>query len=146
MARPASRTSPFAKTDARQHWRAVRKRRPDIASTPLGTTAVDITGELCDRFTEDANGGTYSVSAVCAALGVPDDEWPLFTRWAIDFLDPVALDELYAHLDVMIADRCSAPGEDLLSDLIAREVDGDGLTVDDLHTIVATLLAGIEVS
>lgn len=121
-------------------------RRLDIATTPLGAMAADIIGDLCDGFAEDARGGTYCVSDVCSALGVPPREWPLFARWATDFLNPVALDALYSHLDVMIAERCRNPGEDLLSGLIGLEVDGDGLTADDLHTIVAVVLAGVEVA
>jgi hypothetical protein len=104
---------------------------------------VDLISDLCDRFADGGHPGT--VSAVCAALGVPPVEWPLFARWATEFLNPASLEQLYAHLDVMIAQRCRVPGEDLLSDLIALEVNGDGLTVDDLHTVVATLLAGVEV-
>lgn len=122
-------------------------------TTPLGTTAVDIIGDLCDRFTEAAHGGlvpadatrSYSLSAVCTAMAVSPAEQPLFARWATDFLNAVSLRELYAHLDVLIAQRCTWPGDDLLSELIDLEADGDGLTVDDLHTIVAALLAGAEV-
>lgn len=125
----------------------------DITTTPLNATAVDIIEDLCDRFAEAAHGGSvpadatacYPISAVCAALAVPADEWPLFARWATDFLNPRSLEELYAHLDVMIAQRCTQRGGDLLSELIALDGDGDGLTVDDLRTIVATLLAGVEI-
>lgn len=121
------------------------RRATDIATTPLDTMAVDIISDLSDRFADAAGGRAYTVSAVCSALGVPPADWPLFARWATDFLDPVSLDELYAHLDVLIAQRCRVPGTDLLSDLIALDVDGDGLTVDDLRTIVAALLAGVDV-
>lgn len=125
-------------------------RRLDIATTPLDTTTADIISELCDRFgarRQTASGdivGGYRVSDVCAALKVPAQEWPLFARWATDFLNPASWEQLYAHLDVMIAQRCITPGDDLLSELMRLEVDGDGLTVDDLHTIVAALLAGID--
>ena len=53
-----------------------------------------------------------------------------------------ALDELFAYVDVMIADRCRKPGDDLLSALIQAEIDGEELTVDDLRAIVASLLSG----
>jgi cytochrome P450 len=131
----------------------IATRRAAIATTPLDTTVVDIIGGLCDRFTEESHGGpvpgdatrTYPVAAVCTALGVPIAQWPLFARWATNFLDPAALDQLYSHLDVMIAERCAHPGEDLLTELIRLEVDGQGLTVDDLRTIVAVLVAGVEI-
>ncbi|MBB2990368.1 cytochrome P450 [Mycolicibacterium iranicum] len=121
-------------------------------TTPLDTMAVDVLDDVCDRLTAEAFGGSvppdatrsYPVSAVCSALDVPAHQWPLFARCATDYLDPDAIEQLYWHLDVLIADRCCAPRDDLLSELIALEVDGDGLTVDDLHTIVAVLLAGAE--
>jgi hypothetical protein len=53
----------------------------------------------------------------------------LFRRWR-ESLNPKALDELYAYVDVMIADRCRKPGEEL--------------TVDDLRAIVASLVSGAD--
>lgn len=84
----------------------------------------------------------YPIAAVCAVLGVPDNDWHLFSRWASESLNSKALDGLYAYVDVMIADRCRMPGDDLLSQLIELEVDGEELTVDDIHRLVAALLAG----
>jgi cytochrome P450 len=55
-------------------------------------------------------------------------------------LNSKALDELYAYVDVMIADRCRNPGQELLSHLIQFEVDGNELTTDDLRAIVAALV------
>jgi cytochrome P450 len=63
-------------------------------------------------------------------------------RWAGESLNSKSLDELYAYVDVMIADRCTKPGDDLLSQLIQLEVDGEELTVDDLRMVVAALVAG----
>ena len=51
-----------------------------------------------------------------------------------------ALDELHAYVDVMIGDRCRAPGTDLLSELIETGIDGEELTDDELRAIVATLV------
>ena len=84
--------------------------------------------------------GRYPIAGVCALLGVPRNEWHLFLRWAREAIDSKALDELYAYVDVMIADRCRNPSADLLSQLIQLEVDGEELTVDDLRAIVATLV------
>jgi hypothetical protein len=83
-----------------------------------------------------------SIAVVCAQLGVPNKDWHLFRCWAGGSLNSKALDALYAHIDVMIADRCRVPGDDLLSQLIELEVDGEELTVDDIHTFVAALVAG----
>ena len=84
----------------------------------------------------------YPIGAVCTLFGVPRRDWPLFQRWADESLTSKALDELYAYVDVMIADRCRKPGPDLLSHLIQFEVDGNELTTDDLRAVAAALLAG----
>jgi cytochrome P450 len=83
-----------------------------------------------------------SIAAVCEALGVPRKDWHLFSRWAAGPLTPKPRDELDQYVDVMIADRCRLPGDDLLSQLIALEVEGEELTVDDIHRFVAALVSG----
>jgi cytochrome P450 len=82
------------------------------------------------------------IALACAALGVPREDWRLFSRWADDAASPKAFDELCAYVDVMIADRCRRPTNDLLSHLIQVEADGGELTVDDVHMLVAALVAG----
>jgi cytochrome P450 len=57
-------------------------------------------------------------------------------------LNSKALDQLYAYVDVIVADRCRLPGDDLLSELIEVGIDGEELTVGELRAIVATLIAG----
>jgi cytochrome P450 len=84
-----------------------------------------------------------SIEAVCAQLGVPQKDWHLFKRWAGKPLTSQALDQLYAYVDVMIAIRCGNPGSDLLSLLIATGVDGEDLTVDELHAVVAALVSRV---
>jgi cytochrome P450 len=84
----------------------------------------------------------YPIASVCALLDVPRKDWHFFLRWAGESLNSKALDELYAYVDVMIADRCTKPGDDLLPQLIQLEVDGEELTVDDLRMVVAALVAG----
>ena len=83
-----------------------------------------------------------SITAVCEALGVPSEDWPLFSRWAAGPLTPKKLDELNHYVDVMIADRCRRSTDDLLAKLIELEVDGEELTVDDIRRFVAALVTG----
>ena len=83
-----------------------------------------------------------STAAVCEALGVPEQDWPLFYRWAAGPLTPHAADTLHQYVDVMIANRCRQSTDDLMTALISLEVDGTELTVDDIHSFVATLVAG----
>jgi cytochrome P450 len=86
----------------------------------------------------------HSIAAVCEALGVPRDDWHLFSSWASGPLKAKAADALYAYVDVMIADRCRRPTDDLVSKLIELEVDGEELTVDDIRRFVAALVTGAQ--
>ncbi|MDV3134906.1 hypothetical protein [Mycobacterium sp. 29Ha] len=83
-----------------------------------------------------------STAAVCEALGVPQEDWPLFYRWAAGPLTPKATDVLHQYVDVMIAERCRRPADDLLTTLVTLEVDGRELTVDDIRSFVVELVAG----
>lgn len=82
-----------------------------------------------------------SAAALCEALGVPEQDWHLFYRWAGPST-PQAVDALHQYVDVMIANRCRQPADDLMSELIALDVDGVELTVDDIRSFVATLVTG----
>ncbi|KUH90395.1 hypothetical protein [Mycobacterium sp. IS-1556] len=82
----------------------------------------------------------HSATAVCEALGFPEEDWPMFARWAAGPMTPHDEEALYQYVDVMIADRCWKPTDDLLSHLIDLEVDGVELTADDIHRFVATLV------
>jgi cytochrome P450 len=84
----------------------------------------------------------HSTVAVCEALGVPRSDWHLFTRWAAGPLTSRTVDALYAYVDVMIADRCRRPADDLVSKLIELKADGQDLTVDDIRSFVAALAIG----
>ena len=83
----------------------------------------------------------HSVSSVCEAFGIPRKDWPLFSRWAAA-AGPVDIDAADQYLDVLIAERCRKPADDLLSRLIEFEVDGIELTVEDIRRYVATLMFG----
>jgi hypothetical protein len=84
-----------------------------------------------------------SIKDVCALLGVPRTDWHLCRRWAGESLNSKAVDEIRAYVDVMIADRCRKPGDDLLSNLIQNGVDGEELTVDDVRAVVAALVSSV---
>jgi hypothetical protein len=97
---------------------------------------------------EDSMGPTNirqdSIAAVCEALGVPQEDWSLFSRWGRGSgqLTPKTLDEMNHYVDVMIANRCAHPHNDLLATLIDLEIDGQGLTADEIQAFVATLVTG----
>ncbi|MDG5482124.1 cytochrome P450 [Mycolicibacterium gadium] len=140
--------------------RLVSKAFTPRAAERLRTTCEDIVGELvhahtdagrCDVVADIAK--RYPIPIICAMLGVPSADWQLFSDWADDvfkvFEWNVVNDEpdivrawkaLEDYLDVLVSDRRDALGDDLLSDLIRAEVDGDRLAHDELLTLGATLL------
>ncbi|WP_326546969.1 hypothetical protein QGN32_01740 [Mycolicibacterium sp. ND9-15] len=87
-----------------------------------------------------------SAAALCEAFGFPEQDWPMFARWAAGPMTPRDEETLYQYVDVMIAERCCKPTEDLLSHLIDLEVGGAELTVDDIHRFVATLVTNTPVA
>jgi len=65
-------------------------------------------------------------------------------RWADRAATGEVRAALHAYADVLVADRCRLPGDDVVSDLIAYDADGDALTADEIRDIVAALLAADE--
>jgi cytochrome P450 len=53
-----------------------------------------------------------------------------------------AVQEFYAYEDELITARRDTPGEDLISSLIAAEVEGDRLNHDELRNLVLNILVG----
>ena len=96
----------------------------------------------------------YPTPIICALLGVPREDWQLFSAWTDDikkmFEWNVANDEpaiaaawaeLDAYLKEMLAQRRDNLTDDLISDLIRAEDDGDRLSHRELLMLAATLLA-----
>jgi cytochrome P450 len=97
----------------------------------------------------------YPVPIICALLGAPREDWERFSSWADDIfkafsfsadirqLEQVimrawgALDD---YVDEMVADRRHSLTDDLLSDLIRAEDDGDRLDAAELRMLAGGLL------
>ncbi|WP_394934893.1 cytochrome P450 [uncultured Ilumatobacter sp.] len=97
----------------------------------------------------------YPIPIICELLGAPKQDWQLFSRWAedvlrifngtvLDELDIIkrARTELTEYTIQMIADRRNDPREDLLTDLIAAEEDGDTLDTEELVMMVNAVIIG----
>ncbi|HEX2212409.1 MAG TPA: hypothetical protein VHH12_02895 [Mycobacterium sp.] len=82
-------------------------------------------------------------TAVCDALGFPKQDWPLFARCAAGPMTPRDEEALFKYVDVMIAQRCCRPTDDMLPSLIDLEVDGVELTAEEIYRFVATLVTGV---
>ncbi|ORB29961.1 cytochrome P450 [Mycolicibacterium parafortuitum] len=112
----------------------------------------------CDVVTDIAR--PYPTPIMCALLGAPRADWHLFADWteevfkALNFQPDVNFDEaeimkawgeLDAYVDDMVAARRGNLTEDLLSELIRAESDGDRLSIDELRMLVAGfLMAGTD--
>ncbi|WP_082975617.1 cytochrome P450 [Mycobacterium sp. E2238] len=97
----------------------------------------------------------YPIPIICALLGAPREDWQLFSAWTENILkafnfstnlaeeEPAimrAWGELDAYVDDMINLRRHNLTDDLLSELIRAENDGDRLSVDELRMMAAALL------
>ncbi|BBY81146.1 cytochrome P450 [Mycolicibacterium pulveris] len=96
----------------------------------------------------------YPTPIICALLGAPPRDWHLFSGWAdaimkifdwnIEHDGPVikaAWEELDDYLDAMVGERRSTLTDDLISELIRAEDDGDRLTHSELLMLAGSLLA-----
>lgn len=131
------------------------------ASARLHDTIVDVLNELIDRVAPDGRcdivediARPYPVPIICALLGAPEKDWEQFAQWADDIFaaftfDPDGIDENHVmgswralddYVDDMIARRRHTLTDDLLSDLIRVEEDGDRLNADELRMLAGGLL------
>ena len=112
----------------------------------------EVVSELCDP---------YPVPVICRLLGVTDDDWGQFGRWAETIFGlfdgdaeavvgrlgdiAVAQAELGAYVVDLIERRRLEPADDLLSELIGISDEGDRLSEDELIGMVeALLIAGTD--
>lgn len=112
----------------------------------------------CDVVTDIAR--PYPTPIMCALMGAPREDWHLFAQWtdeifkAFSFQTDATFDEaaimqswseLDAYVDDMVAARRHNLTDDLLSELIRAESDGDRLNLDELRMMVAGfLMAGTD--
>jgi cytochrome P450 len=110
------------------------------------TGEAELVADLCEP---------YPIPIICTLLGAPERDWQLFSRWATDVLRvfdgnlvedlPVitlAMDELQSYTVDLIAQRRDLPADDLLTDLIAVEEEGERLTTDELVRMVEAVIVG----
>jgi cytochrome P450 len=117
--------------------------------------AVAATGR-CDVVADIAR--QYPIPIISGLLGAPRQDWQLFSDWADDIFKlltwnvandaPVimaAFDELDAYIGDMVARRRRSLADDLISELIRAEDDGDRLTGGELVMLAeALLMAGTD--
>ncbi|MGE2717003.1 cytochrome P450 [Mycolicibacterium litorale] len=140
--------------------RLVSKAFTPRASARLRQTCVQVISDLVDPHTATGTvdivadiARPYPIPIICALLGTPARDWRRISEWADDIFKVfnwnVAEDaddierawrELDSYHDVLVQSRRDNLTDDLLSDLIRAEADGDRLTHDELLKLSAGLL------
>jgi cytochrome P450 len=135
------------------------------AFTPRATARLrgaisDVINQLVDRHAAEGRcevvtdiARRYPIPIICALLGAPPEDWELFSDWTDDIFkvfswnaaDEVsailtAWEALDAYIDDMVSHRRDALTDDLISELIRAEDDGDRLSAGELRMLVAGLL------
>jgi cytochrome P450 len=95
----------------------------------------------------------YPVPVIAELLGAPSEDSKLFSEWADDFFKLfswsvaeheqailTAWQELDDYIDAMVAERRKSLTDDLISELIRAEDDGDRLTTPELRMLAAGIL------
>lgn len=150
--------------DGEEHHRLrrlVSKAFTPRATARLRTTITDVITDLVDRRAADRHcdvvadiARRYPIPIICALLGAPSEDWEMFSAWTDDIFKVfdwnvtahtgVILDawqQLDDYIDDMVAKRRRTLTDDLLSELIRAEEDGDRLSADELRMLAAGLLA-----
>jgi cytochrome P450 len=130
------------------------------ATERLRTTITDVITELVDQHVGEGQcevvehiARQYPIPIICALLGAPPQDWQLFSDWTDQFFKAfswnaaaevpaivAAWDEMDAYVDEMVARRRHNLTDDLVSELIRVEDDGDRLSLAELRMLVAGLL------
>ncbi|WAC90862.1 cytochrome P450 [Mycobacterium sp. Aquia_213] len=132
------------------------------ATLRLHDTMANVMNELVDRVADAGRcdvvsdiARPYPVPIICALLGAPREDWKQFSVWAdevfkafsftvdVSEIEPDVMrawGELDDYVDHMVARRRHSLTEDLLSDLIRAEDDGDRLDAAELRMLAGGLL------
>jgi cytochrome P450 len=128
----------------------------------LHDAMIDVMNDLVDQVADSGRcdvvadlARPYPVPIICALLGAPREDWQRFSSWADDIfraftlsadihaLQPAVMrawGELDDYVDDMVVHRRRSLTDDLLSDLIRAEDDGDRLDAAELRMLAGGLL------
>jgi cytochrome P450 len=119
-----------------------------------------VVNDLIDTFVDSGQADlvrtltfNFPVQVIARILGLPRGDYQVFQRWALELTSvaanwergvaaSVALREYFAEV---MTERRAEPGDDLISDLVRAEVDGEHLTDEEIYSFLRLLLpAGVE--
>jgi cytochrome P450 len=119
-----------------------------------------IVDELIDRFIADGEADLvrqltfeFPVRVIARLLGLPEEDFLQFQRWSVELISLGAdIDRGFAASEALrdyfarfVALRREEPKEDVISDLVTAEIDGERLTDEAIYSFLRLLLpAGAE--
>jgi cytochrome P450 len=125
-----------------------------------GDLVATVVNELIDTFIDRGQADlvrevtfNYPVQVIARILGLPREDYPTFQRWAIELTSVAAnwergvaaSEALRAYFADVMEDRRANRGDDMISDLVRVEVDGEHLTDEEIYSFLRLLLpAGVE--
>lgn len=95
----------------------------------------------------------FPVQVIARILGLPRRDYPKFQRWAVEITSVAAnwergmaaSDALRDYFAVVLDDRRRNPSDDLITELVQVEVDGQRLSDEEIFSFLRLLLpAGVE--
>ena len=95
----------------------------------------------------------FPAQVIARILGLPRQDYPRFQRWAIEITSVAkswdrgvaASEALRDYFADILEERRRKPADDLITDLVGIEVDGDRLTDEEIYSFLRLLLpAGVE--
>lgn len=116
----------------------------DAHAATAGETAPHRHMELISQFSYP-----LPVTVICEMLGIPEADREQTQRWSENLLKPMreeeaeeigrGIGEFIAYLRTLFAERRAEPQDDLITDLLQAEVEGDKLTEDEVMAMVFIL-------
>jgi cytochrome P450 len=119
-----------------------------------------IIDELIDRFVADGEADLvrqltfeFPVRVIARLLGLPEKDFAQFQRWSMELIGLVAnidlglqaSESLRNYFAQVVAERRVSPQEDVISDLVTAEIDGESLSDEAIYSFLRLLLpAGAE--
>ena len=119
-----------------------------------------VVDELIDRFVERGHANLVSeytfafpAKVISGVLGLPEGDYEQFQRWAVGIITVFrdwdyavqCSNELRAYLEDIVDARRTDPRDDLITDLVTAELDGEKLDDEEIYSFLRMLLpAGIE--
>ena len=119
-----------------------------------------ICNELIDRFAKRGKAELvreltfeFPVRVIARLLGLPEEDFAQFQRWSIELIGLgadierglAASESLKNYFSGVVADRRRSPREDVISDLVSADIDGEKLTDEAINAFLLLLLpAGAE--